>query len=63
MMGGTDKYPTFLYQTGNRTPVGRTQLEGQVQYNFGLKKLLNADITIGGDFRNATSDTKKHGLW
>ncbi len=56
--GGTQERPTFLYQTGNRTPVGRKQLEGQLQYNFSLPKLLNADITTGVDYRSAISDTE-----
>lgn len=56
--GGSDKKPTFLYQTGNISPIGRKQFEGQVQYNFGVKKLLNADITAGADYRNAISDTR-----
>ena len=55
--GGANK-PTFLYQTGNTTTIGRKQIEGQVQYNFGIKKFLNADITAGGDYRNAISDTQ-----
>ena len=56
--GGTQDRPTFLYQTGNRTPVGRKQIEGQLQYNFSLPKLLNADVTAGVDYRSAISDTE-----
>ena len=56
--GGTDKNPTFLYQTGNITPVGRTQLEGQLQYNFGLPAFLDADFTVGMDYRSAINDTR-----
>ncbi|MFK7905547.1 MAG: TonB-dependent receptor plug domain-containing protein, partial [Chitinophagales bacterium] len=56
--GGTQERPTFLYQTGNRTPVGRKQIEGQLQYNFSLPKLLNADVTTGVDYRSAISDTE-----
>lgn len=56
--GGTQERPTFLYQTGNRTPVGREQFEAQLQYNFSLPSLLNADITTGIDYRGAFSDTE-----
>ncbi len=56
--GGSEDNPTFLYQTGNRTPVGRTQLEGQVQYNFDAKKLLNSNWTAGVDYRFAGQDTE-----
>jgi iron complex outermembrane receptor protein len=55
--GGSPERPTFLYQTGNRTAIERSQLEGQVQYNFNLKKFLNADITVGTDYRQAGSNT------
>ncbi|MFT5883581.1 MAG: outer membrane receptor for ferrienterochelin and colicins [Arcticibacterium sp.] len=55
--GGSVDKPTFLYQTGNRSPIGRKQIEGQVQYNF-LVDALNADFTVGGDYRNAISDTE-----
>jgi len=56
--GGTDENPTFLYQTGNITPVGRTQLEGQLQYNFGVPSFLDADFTVGMDYRSAINDTR-----
>ena len=56
--GGSKENPTFLYQTGNRTPVARDQLEAQVQYNFGIPSLLNADITVGADYRLAVNDTE-----
>ena len=55
--GGSPERPTFLYQTGNRTAIVRSQVEGQVQYNFNLKKFLNADITVGADYRQAGSNT------
>ena len=56
--GGTNSYPTFLYQTGNRTPIGRKQFEAQVQYNFSVPKLLNADFTVGSDYRLAVNNTE-----
>ena len=56
--GGTKERPTFLYQTGLRTPVARKQLEGQLQYNFDVPVLLNGDFTAGLDYRKATSDTE-----
>ncbi|RMG84790.1 MAG: TonB-dependent receptor, partial [Bacteroidetes bacterium] len=56
--GGSKDNPTFLYQTGNRTPVGRTQLEAQLQYNFQTPGLLNADWTAGFDYRFAGQDTE-----
>jgi len=56
--GGTKDNPTFLYQTGLRTPVGRTQLESQVQYNFDTESFLNSSWTAGVDFRFAGQDTE-----
>jgi iron complex outermembrane receptor protein len=56
--GGTRDRPTFLYQTGLRTPVARKQLEGQLQYNFQLPSILNSDWTAGFDYRSAISDTE-----
>ncbi len=56
--GGTDEAPTFLYQTGNESPVGRTQLEGQLQYNYETKNFLNSNWTAGFDYRYASQDTK-----
>lgn len=55
--GGSPERPTFLYQTGNRTAIERSQIEGQVQYNFNLEKFLNADVTVGADYRQAGSNT------
>ena len=55
--GSTDK-PTFLYQTGNETGIARTQLEGQLQYNFDTPNLLNANWTAGFDYRQSVADTK-----
>lgn len=56
--GGTEDNPTFLYQTGNRTPVGRTQLEAQLQYNFDTESFLDANWTAGFDYRFAGQDTE-----
>lgn len=56
--GGSDKHPTFLYQTGNESSIGRKQLEGQVQYNFDVESFLDANFTAGIDYRSAFSDTK-----
>ena len=56
--GGTDDKPTFLYQTGNISPIGRRHIEAQLQYNFETPKFLKADWTIGSDFRQANSDTR-----
>lgn len=55
--GGSPERPTFLYQTGNRTIIERTQLEGQLQYNFGFEKFLNSKFTAGVDYRQATSNS------
>ncbi|HAO50438.1 MAG TPA: TonB-dependent receptor, partial [Runella sp.] len=55
--GGSPSKPSFLYQTGLSTIVARQQLEGQVQYNFVTPKFLNADFTVGADYRNATTET------
>ena len=56
--GGTDDKPTILYQTGNMTGVGRKQLEGQLQYNLETPGFLDADWTVGVDYRQAISDTR-----
>jgi len=56
--GGSEENPTFLYQTGNRSPIARTQLEGQLQYNFDTPSLLNANWTAGFDYRYAGQDTE-----
>ncbi len=56
--GGTDKNPTFLYQTGFSTPVARQQIEGQLQYNFDLPDFLDANFTVGADYRGAFSDSE-----
>ncbi len=56
--GGNDKNPSFLYQSGLRTPLARDQIEGQIQYNFQTPSFLNADWTAGIDYREAVSDTK-----
>ena len=55
--GGKDSRPTHLYQTGANAGIARQQLEGQVQYNFQSPKLLNADWTVGLDYRQAITDT------
>lgn len=56
--GGSKDNPTFLYQTGNRSPVARTQIEGQLQYNFDTPDFLNANWTAGFDYRFAGQDTE-----
>lgn len=56
--GGTKDNPTFLYQTGNRTPVGRTQLEAQGQYNFDTPNFGNSNWTAGIDYRFSGQDTE-----
>ncbi len=56
--GGDKDNPSFLYQTGLRTPVARTQFEGQLQYNFETPSVLNADWTVGFDYRFAGQDTE-----
>ncbi|MEZ5043794.1 MAG: TonB-dependent receptor [Saprospiraceae bacterium] len=55
--GGKEDNPTFLYQTGNMSSVGRKQLEGQLQYNIETPNFLNADWTFGVDYRKAISST------
>ena len=55
--GGSDDRPTFLYQTGTSTRVQRTQLEAQLQYNFDTPNLLNANWTVGYDFRQSIANT------
>ncbi|MFN8357689.1 MAG: TonB-dependent receptor [Spirosomataceae bacterium] len=55
--GGSPSKPSFLYQTGLSTIVARQQLEGQLQYNFVTPKFLNADFTVGADYRKAITET------
>ncbi|MBX2871246.1 MAG: TonB-dependent receptor [Saprospiraceae bacterium] len=55
--GGKEDNPTFLYQTGNMSSVGRKQIEGQLQYNIETPNFLNADWTFGVDYRQAISST------
>ena len=56
--GGAGDNPTFLYKTGNVTSIARNQLESQLQYNFGTESFLNADWTIGFDYRFSGQDTE-----
>lgn len=56
--GGGKDNPTFLYQTGNRSSIARQQIEAQVQYNFDTPDLLNANWTVGYDYRLARQDTE-----
>ncbi|MDW3648696.1 MAG: TonB-dependent receptor [Bacteroidia bacterium] len=56
--GGSQENPTFLYQTGLRTPVARKQVEAQVQYNFETPGFLNAFWTAGADYRQAINGTE-----
>ncbi len=55
--GGSDENPTFLYQTGNTTQIERTQLEAQLQYNWDMPSLLDANFTAGFDYRQSTANT------
>ncbi len=56
--GGSNDKPTFLYQSGNRTNIGRKQVEGQLQYNFDVDNLFKGtDITVGADYRLAINET------
>ncbi len=55
--GGTDEKPTFLYQTGNTSGIDRTQLEGQLQYNFDTPDFLDANWTAGFDYRSSSANT------
>lgn len=63
--GGKEDRPTFLYQTGNMSSVGRKQIEGQLQYNIETPNFLNADWTFGVDYRQAISSTNNltYGRW
>jgi len=56
--GGTDQNPAFLYQTGNRTLNDRSQIEGQLQYNFDIPSFLNSNWTAGFDYRRSNADTR-----
>ena len=56
--GGTEENPAFLYQTGNRTLNERTQIEGQLQYNFDIPSILNSNWTAGFDYRRSNANTQ-----
>ncbi|MEL6123118.1 MAG: TonB-dependent receptor, partial [Bacteroidota bacterium] len=47
----------FLYQTGLQSSIARKQLEGQLQYNFAMPSFLDADWTVGFDYRGSQEDT------
>jgi len=47
----------YLYRSGQLSYIDRTQLEGQVQYNL-MVDAIKTDVTVGGEYRGATSDTK-----
>ena len=50
--------PSFLYGTGVASGIDRANWETQIQYNFNLPSILNADITVGADTRRTTSDSQ-----
>lgn len=56
--GGTNEKPTFLYQTGNRTGIVRSQLEAQLQYSFKTPNFLNTEWTTGLDYRLSQADSR-----
>ena len=56
--GGSEDNPTFLYQTGARSPVARTQLEAQAQYSFDTPSFLNGSWVAGFDYRFSGQDTE-----
>ena len=56
--GGQGDSPTFLYKTGNTTSISRNQLESQLQYNFVTESFLNADWTVGFDYRSSEQGTE-----
>lgn len=56
--GGTDEKPTFLYQTGLRTGIIRSQLEAQLQYSFETPGFLNTEWTTGLDYRLSQADSR-----
>ena len=55
--GGTKERPTFLYQTGQRLPMARKQLEAQLKYSVEIPS-IKAAITTGLDYRMTISDTE-----
>ncbi len=57
--GGTDENPTFLYASGFRQVAKRSSLEAQLQYNFDIPSFLNTNITVGGDYRDISSDSEQ----
>lgn len=58
--GGDDSNPVYLNRTGLIVPLERTHFEAQVQYNFDTPSFLNAEWTVGADFRNAGANTENH---
>ncbi len=53
-----DERVSYLYQTGNVSAVGRTQLEGQLQYNFDTPGFLDGNWTAGFDYRFSGQNTE-----
>lgn len=60
--GGGDDNPTFLYGSGYRQVAKRTTTEAQLQYNFDMPWLFDAEWTVGYDYRNTDSDSE-YTLW
>jgi len=60
--GGGDDNPTFLYGSGFRQVAKRTTMEAQLQYNFDMPWLFDAEWTVGYDYRNTDSDSENT-LW
>lgn len=57
--GGTHKRPTYIYGAdfASTLPLKRQYVEAQLQYVFDIES-LNAEVTVGGDYRKVVSDSR-----
>ena len=57
-INGTNSRGTAaVYSTGLVATADRGFFDSQIQYNFQVPSLLNADVTIGGDYRSIKTDS------
>ena len=55
--GDYENFPTYSYQTGNIGGSTAQGLDAQTQYNFSIKS-LNADFTVGLDYKQLKIDSR-----
>jgi len=56
--GDANGNESHVYQTGLLNSTDRKFLDAQLQYNFQVPSFLDADFTIGADYRNVNTDSK-----